>query len=56
MKKEYTTPRAEKLAFDYSKTVVASGGNDHGDWGNGRGCGRDVTYHGSSFSCNPDKN
>lgn len=27
MKKEYTTPVAEKIDFDYSKQVVASGGS-----------------------------
>ena len=26
MKKEYATPRVEKLEFDYSETVVASSG------------------------------
>lgn len=56
MKKEYSTPDAERLNFDYSKSVVASaGGKDNGDWGNGRGCGRVVTYHGRSHGCNPDK-
>ena len=51
MKKEYKTPRAEKLDFDYKKVVLASG-ETHGDWGNGRGCGRVVTYHGHSHGCN----
>ena len=27
MKKEYNTPKAEKLEFDYSDTVTASGAN-----------------------------
>ncbi len=57
MRKEYNTPRAERLNFDYTKVVVASAGDDtQGDWGNGKGCGRIVTYHGSAHGCNPDKN
>ena len=55
MKREYNTPRAERLDFDYKKAVVASDPTQ-GDWGNGKGCGRIVTYHGSSHGCNPDKN
>lgn len=41
MKKAYKTPRAEKLAFDYTRLVVASGGsgNHHGDNGHQTGCG-----------------
>ena len=38
MKKEYKTPRAEKLSFDYTNTVVASGNNNHGDNGHQAGC------------------
>ena len=40
MRKEYKTPRAEKLAFDYTSVVVASGGHSpsHGDNGHGHGC------------------
>ena len=39
MRKEYKTPRAEKLAFDYTSVVVASGGgNHHGDNGHQTGC------------------
>ena len=38
MKREYITPRAERLNFDYSKTVVASTG--HGDKGQKWGCDR----------------
>ena len=57
MRKEYNTPRAERLNFDYTKVVVAAAGDDtQGDWGNGKGCGRIVTYHGSAHGCNPDKN
>ena len=54
MKKEYFAPRAEKLEFDYKKTVVASQGNIHGDWGNNHkgGCGRVVNYHGRAHGCN----
>lgn len=40
MRKEYKTPRAEKLAFDYTNVVVASGGGkNHGDNGHQVGCG-----------------
>ena len=35
MKKVYNTPKAEKLGFDYSKSVVASGGKNAGV---GNGC------------------
>ena len=53
MKKEYRAPRAERLVFDYTRVVVASGGEqDKGDWGNGHGCERVVTYHGHSHGCN----
>ena len=54
MKREYKTPRAEKLDFDYKKVVLASGQPDpiHGDFGNGRGCGRVVTLHGHGKGCN----
>ena len=52
MKKEYRAPRAERLEFDYTRVVVASGGHDKGDWGNGHGCERVVTYHGHSHGCN----
>ena len=61
MKRDYNTPRAERLNFDYTKVVVASGNPDdpgdwgNGDWGNGNGCGRAVTYHGRSHGCNPKK-
>ena len=35
MKRTYNTPRAEKLNFDYTKVVLASGGKgDHG-WHHG---------------------
>ena len=54
MKKENNTPRAEKLDFDYKNAVVASAGGNKGDLGNGRGCGRPVTYHGHSHGCNQD--
>jgi hypothetical protein len=33
MKNKYVTPVAKKLEFDYTQTVVASGG--HGDKGHG---------------------
>ena len=44
MKKEYTKPMAEKLVFDYTENIVASGGDDnptvhHGDMGIGLGGG-----------------
>lgn len=35
MKKPYESPRAQKLAFDYTNVVVASGGSQTG---NGNGC------------------
>lgn len=35
MKKTYETPVAEKMEFDYTQTIVASGGGHHGDVGNG---------------------
>ena len=39
MKKNYDTPRAEKLSFDYAKVVVASGEDHHGkNTGVGNGC------------------
>ncbi|MBQ6362921.1 MAG: hypothetical protein IJQ02_16955 [Oscillospiraceae bacterium] len=34
MKKTYETPVAEKMEFDYTQTIVASGGG-HGDKGHG---------------------
>ena len=38
--KEYTTPRAEMLTFDYEENVVASGNPiQHGDVGHGVGHG-----------------
>ena len=52
MKREYKTPRAEKLDFDYKKVVLASNDPIHGDYGNGRGCGRVVTLHGHGKGCN----
>ena len=37
---EYSTPRAEKLEFDYTEVVVASNiTNHHGDVGHGFGMG-----------------
>ena len=36
MKKEYTTPRAERLAFDYTNAVLAS--NEKHNAGVGNGC------------------
>ena len=36
MKKPYNAPSIEKLEFDYTNVVVASG--RHGDNGNGHGC------------------
>ena len=43
MKKEYSKPMAEKLVFDYTENIVASGGNNsttyHGDMGIGLGGG-----------------
>lgn len=43
MKKEYIKPMAEKLIFDYTENIVASGGNNstthHGDMGIGLGSG-----------------
>lgn len=37
---EYSTPRAEKLEFDYTEVVVASNiTNHHGDVGHGVGMG-----------------
>ena len=53
MKKTYETPVIEKLEFDYSKVVTASD-TIHGDYGNGRGCGRDVTYNGRGCGSNND--
>lgn len=44
MKKDYNTPVVEKLEFNYKAMMVTSG--IHGDYGNGNGCGRTVTYHG----------
>lgn len=40
-KKVYSKPVAEKLVFDYTETVVASGGVPigHGDMGHGFGMG-----------------
>lgn len=35
----YETPRAEKLEFNYSENVVASGTQHHGDMGHGYGGG-----------------
>ena len=35
MRLKYAAPRAEKLVFDYTNVVVASG---HGDKGQGHGC------------------
>ncbi len=35
MKKTYETPVAEKMEFDYTQTIVASGGGHHGDKGHG---------------------
>ena len=37
MKKVYTTPRAERLNFDYTKAVVASGSvvKSYNGWGDG---------------------
>ena len=42
VRREYKTPRAEKLAFDYTNVVVASGGSGkrHGDNGHQAGCER----------------
>ena len=41
MKKTYVTPFAEKLVFDYTENIVASGTNlnHHGDMGIGVGGG-----------------
>ena len=39
MKKNYATPKVEKIEFDYTDVVVASG-NHKGDNGNGHGCGK----------------
>ena len=37
---EYSTPKAEKLEFDYTETVTASGITiNHGDVGHGYGMG-----------------
>ena len=47
MKKEYNTPKAEKLDFNYQETVVASGGLKEGS--NVNGC-----YDGAN--ANPSKN
>lgn len=40
MKRIYSTPRAEKLDFDYTKAVIASGTGKHGDNGHQWGCER----------------
>ena len=37
--KTYSTPKAEKLEFNYSENVVASTGTHHGDVGIGIGHG-----------------
>lgn len=42
MKKNYDAPKAEKLEFDYEKSVIASAGTNishHGDMGIGLGGG-----------------
>lgn len=39
MKKQYVSPKAEKLAFQYD-TIVVSSGMNHGDRGHGVGGGK----------------
>ena len=43
MKKQYMSPIAEKLEFDYASIVVTSG---RGDNGSGKGCGKDKDNNG----------
>ncbi len=52
MKAKYVTPIAEILEFDYTQTVVASGGQEeqHGDMGVGvskkdKGCNREPGHN-----------
>ena len=54
MKKTYSVPIIEKLEFDYRHVILTSGEDIHGDWGNGRGCGRVVTRNG--INCGKTKN
>ena len=51
MRKTYAAPKADKLDFDYTDVVVASGGSGNssnkGDNGNGKGC-KGTTYIGKN--------
>ena len=44
MKKQYEEPKAEKIEFDYSESVVASGAHngDNGVVHCGKGCQKDL--------------
>ena len=58
MKKNYIAPKAEKLVFDYTENVIASGGSHigHGDMGigvgHGSGCDHDPG-HGNPHKPHP---
>ena len=52
MKKNYESPVAEKIEFDYSQIVTTSGAGHHGDNGVGvshtdNGCDREPGHHNS---------
>ena len=53
MKKDYTSPRAEKLEFDYSKVVTSSESGRRGDNGWQHGCegGPNPGEHGNPDTC-----
>ena len=58
--KEYTTPMAEKLVFDYTENVTASNGSHmgHGDMGIGLGMGGGCDHepgHGNPHKPHPNK-
>ena len=61
MSREYTKPMAEKLTFDYTENVVASGPSyeHHGDMGIGHGGGGGCDHepgHGNPHKPHPGHN